>query len=175
MNDPWPKALLSSIAGMAPAVAGGMLFARFVGANDSRLYPSAFVMGIVCAVVVMAVSRGRGWSIVGAAVVVSLVGVILALLFDAKWNSIDRVARQFMEQHEGLTLEQATAQARTILGGLDYWELVRARLRVDNILIPVFAVLGSGLTVRSRLFGRLLRITDGPEYDAASDASGDTT
>ena len=178
MNDPWMRSLLSSVAGMIP-VFGGMLFARYVASSDDRLYPSAFVLGIVCAVVVMAVSRGRGWGIVGAAVFVALVGVTLGLLFDAKWNSIDRVARQLMEQHEGLTETQATMQANTILGGMSYLELVRARLHVDNLLIPVFAILGAGFTVRSRLFGRLLRVHDGPEYiamsDTAEDAAGDST
>ena len=103
----------------------------------------------------------------------------MGLLFDAKWNSIDRVARQLMEQHEGLTETQATMQANTILGGMSYLELVRARLHVDNLLIPVFAILGAGFTVRSRLFGRLLRVHDGPEYiamsDTAEDAAGDST
>jgi hypothetical protein len=169
MNDPWMRSLLSSIAGMIPAVFGGMLFARLVASHDERLYPSAFVLGIVCAVVVMAVSRGRGWDIVLAAVFVSLVGLTLGLLFDAKWNSVGRVAVQLMEKHEGLTEAQATMQANTILGGMSYVDLVRARLHVDNLLIPLFAVLGAGLTVRSRLFGRVLRITDEPKCDAMSE------
>lgn len=160
MTGGWTRVPVASLAGLLPAIFGAMIFARLAASGTDRLLMASMALGIVCGVVVMAVARGRGWDVVAGAVAVSLVGIALALLFDAKWNSVSHVARQLMSQHTELDLVTATMQARTIVGGMTLGELARGHLHPRNLLMPTFAAFGAGFTVRSRLFGRLLRISD---------------
>ncbi|MEO2005093.1 MAG: hypothetical protein ABGY41_13455, partial [Candidatus Poribacteria bacterium] len=101
-----------------------------------------------------------GWDVVAGAVVVSLVGIVLGLLFDAKWNSVAHVARQLVGDGTRLDLVTATIQARALVDGMTLGELARGQLHTRNLLMPLFAAVGAALTVRSRLFGRVLRISD---------------
>jgi hypothetical protein len=160
MNRGWTDVAIASLAALLPAALGAMLLARVLASDGSWSLAGSMALGIACAVVVMVVARTRGWDIVAGATAISLVGIVLCLLLDAKWNSVDHVARQLMEQHEGLGLANATLQARTIVGGMTFAELTRAQVGLVAGLMLFFAAVGAGFTVRSRLFGRLLRISD---------------
>jgi len=151
---------VASLAGLLPAALGGMLLARVLASGGSWNLAASMALGVVCAVVVMAVARARGWDVVIGAGAISLAGIVMGLLLDAKWNSVDHVARQLMGQHAGLDLVSATMQARTIVGGMTFGDLARAQMHLAAALMLFFAAVGAGFTVRSRLFGRLLRISD---------------
>ncbi len=146
--------------GLLAAILSAMVFGRLAASGAERLLMASMALGIVCAVVVLAFARSRGWDVVAGAVVVSLVGIVLGLLFDAKWNSVAHVARQLVGDGTRLDLVTATIQARALVDGMTLGELARGQLHTRNLLMPLFAAVGAALTVRSRLFGRVLRISD---------------
>lgn len=158
----WMRLWLAMFAALTPAILGAVLYARMLSTGRDRRWLAALLIGILCGIVVLAVSRSRDWSSVGVAIVAAWIGVVLACVFDAQWNSVAQVARQ-LQQEYGLGETEARQQARTILGGSSLWALIRGRLDWVGWLTPVFAALGAMTVVKSRLFGVLLRIPNVPD------------
>ena len=63
MTGRWTRVFVASVMGLLPAILGGMGLARLAAVGPEQLFMGSLVLGVVCALVVMAFARGRGWGV----------------------------------------------------------------------------------------------------------------
>jgi len=157
MNDPRKRLAFAALAAMTPAVLGAMGLARLLVWREHSFSGGTFLLGLVCGVVVLFVARSRAWSVVGTSAVVGAIAVALTYLFNAKWNTTSRFAAQLELTHH-LEPSAARMQAETMFGNASLWELLRANWHPLWLVAGLAGALGAGLTIKSHLIGKLLRI-----------------
>ncbi|MBM3213901.1 hypothetical protein FJZ36_03180 [Candidatus Poribacteria bacterium] len=162
MNESSMRQWFGALAALAPAVGGALLLARLLATNRGVFPGGVFLMGILCGAVVLYVTKSRGWGSIVPAGIAAILGIALTFILNAKWNTAGHLADQLAEQHS-IDRSIALQQAQTMLGGESLWSLMRSNWHSVWALAGLFAVLGTFLTIKSRLFGRLLRVPNVPE------------
>lgn len=153
---------LAMVATLAPAVFGAMVLAYLLGRQAGMFSGGVFLLGVLCGMVMLGVSRSRRGAVIGTSAAMGVLAVALTYVFNAKWNTELRAAAQLEATHH---LEPAIArmQAKTMFGNASWGELLRANWHPFWLVAALAAALGAGLTIRSSLIGRFLRVSSREE------------
>lgn len=141
--------------GLIGAVAGGMLWAKYVQWTGYTAGWVAFAIGVFTGLGVLLTGRSRAVSDCSIASLFAVLGIIFGKYLDVLWNALERIKTQLMDT-QGISANQAEPIAQTIFAGHSTWELMRDQMQWIDLIFYAIAAFIAVYVVRSRVLHRIV-------------------
>ena len=135
------NALVAPLGGLLGAMAGGVLWAKYIQWTGHTAGFIAIGIGIFTgAGMLLTSSRSLDrdaqtmWRVVSvAAAFFAILGIFIGKYLDVQWNAVAQIAEQLSQEHN-ISIEQATPTATTVFKGQSVWELMQTRMSPIDLL-----------------------------------------